>query len=164
MFKEQASDLPKYPCFSCDKLCFMRNVHNLEQYEKNINDKKIWMDLKNLVSESERQWICKYCYLKITNDTMPSTCILNKMFSDPIPPEINCLNEFEKLLMQRAKCFQKITSTKTVMNINLPFKGQMKKASGTAYHLPLPIEETFKKLCKETDIINLNHELYIIDL
>lgn len=38
----------------------------------------------------------------------------------------------------------------------------MKKASGTAYHLPLPIEQTFKKLCKETDVLNLNHELYIL--
>lgn len=48
------------------------------------------------------------------------------------------------------------------MNKNLPFKEQMKKASGTAYHLPLPIEQTFKKLCKETDVLNLNHELYIL--
>lgn len=64
--------------------------------------------------------------------------------------------------MERAKCFQKITSTKTVMNKSLSFKKQMKKVSGTAYHLLLPIEQTFKKLCKETDVINLNHELYIL--
>jgi len=82
------------------------------------------------------------------------------MFTFQVPPEISCLNEYEKLLVQRAKCFQKITSTKTVINKNLPFKEQMKKASGTAYHLP--IEQTFKKLCKETDVLNLNHELYIL--
>ena len=83
------------------------------------------------------------------------------MFTDPVPPEISCLNEYEKMLVQRAKCFQKITSTKTVMNKNLPFKGQMKKVAGTSYHLPLPLEETIKKLCKETDVINMNHKLYI---
>jgi len=81
------------------------------------------------------------------------------MFTHQVPPEISCLNEYEKLLVQRAKCFQKITSTKTVMNKNLPFKEQMKKASGTAYHLPLPIDQTLKNLCKETDVINLNYEL-----
>jgi len=48
------------------------------------------------------------------------------------------------------------------MNKNLPFKGQMKKVCGTSYHLPLPLEETVKKLCKDTDVINQNHELYII--
>lgn len=93
---------------------------------------------------------------------MPSTCILNKIFTHQVPLEISCLNDYEKLLVQRAKCFQKILFTKTVINKNLPFKEQMKKASGTAYHLPLPIEQTFKKLCKETDVLNLNHELYIL--
>jgi len=84
------------------------------------------------------------------------------MLTNHVPPEINCLNEYEKLLVQGAKYFQKISSTKTVMNKNLLLKEQMKKASGTAYHLPLSIEQTIKKLCKDTDVINRNHELYIL--
>lgn len=75
---------------------------------------------------------------------MPPVCILNNMFSVSIPIEISCLNQYEKLLVERAKCFQKITSTETVMNKNLPFKEQMKKVSDTSYHLLLPLEKTVK--------------------
>lgn len=48
------------------------------------------------------------------------------------------------------------------MNKHIPFKGWIKKVSGTSYYLPLPMEETIKKLCKENDIININQELYIL--
>jgi len=45
------------------------------------------------------------------------------MFTHQVPPEISCLKEYEKLLVQRAKCFQKITSTKTVINKKFTIQG-----------------------------------------
>jgi len=135
-------------------------VYDLNKYEEKIKNQIYWIELLKFVTENERKWVCIYCYKYIKDNNMPQVCILNNMFSVPI--EISCLNQYEKLLVQRSKCFQKITSTKTVMNKNLPFKGQMKKVRGTSYHSPLPLEKTVKKLCKDSDVINQNHELYII--
>lgn len=48
------------------------------------------------------------------------------------------------------------------MNKKLPFKEQMKKVTGTAWYLPLPLEQTISKLCNQTDVLNTNHELYVL--
>jgi len=38
----------------------------------------------------------------------------------------------------------------------------IQKVKGRTFHLPLPLQETWKKLCKNTNPININHELYIL--
>jgi len=45
---------------------------------------------------------------------------------------------------------------------NLPHSHLQKKVKGRTFHLPLSIEETIKKICMPTDVINHNHELYIL--
>ncbi|RLU21125.1 hypothetical protein DMN91_005498 [Ooceraea biroi] len=49
-----------------------------------------------------------------------------------------------------------------VMNKNLPHKHMVSKVKGRTFHLPLPMEETLKKICPSNEPINLNHELYIL--
>lgn len=51
---------------------------------------------------------------------------------------------------------------KTAMNQNLPFTEQVGIASGILYYLSLLLEEMLKNVCKETDVISLNHEYYIV--
>ena len=99
LFKKRSLDIPKHACCSCEKLCFMRDVRDLSEYEEKIENKSIWKELKKFVPEIEREWICNYCYTYIQKDTMPPLCILNEMFTDAVPPEISCLNEYEKLLV-----------------------------------------------------------------
>lgn len=48
------------------------------------------------------------------------------------------------------------------MNKNLPHKYMVSKVKGRTFHLPLPLEETLRKICPPTNPINLNHELYIL--
>ncbi|KYN06207.1 hypothetical protein ALC62_02854 [Cyphomyrmex costatus] len=38
----------------------------------------------------------------------------------------------------------------------------IRKVKGRTFHLPLPIQETFNKVCPPEETINLNHELYIL--
>lgn len=72
------------------------------------------------------------------------------------------LNEYEKILIQRAKAFQVVQRMGTVSKKNLPQSHLQKKVKGRTFHLPLPIDETIKKICKPTDVINCDHELYIL--
>ena len=48
------------------------------------------------------------------------------------------------------------------MRKNRPNKEKMKCVVGRVFYLPLPLEETVKKICKEQDPINLNPEFYIL--
>jgi len=50
----------------------------------------------------------------------------------------------------------------TIINKKLPQRQIIQKVKGRTFHLPLPLQETWKKLYKNTDPININHELYIL--
>jgi len=49
-----------------------------------------------------------------------------------------------------------------VINKKLPQRQMIQKIKGRTFHLPLPLQETLSKLCKNTDPINMNHEMYIL--
>ena len=107
-------------------------------------------------------FICKYCYLKIKDNYVPSMSILNNLEVVEMPKELSSLNMYETILIQRAKVFQTVLRKETVMNKNLPNHVKIPKVIGRSFHLPLPIQETLNKLCSETDPINKNHELHIL--
>ncbi|CAK1598246.1 unnamed protein product [Parnassius mnemosyne] len=84
------------------------------------------------------------------------------MYVGSIPDEIKTLNNYETIVIQRAKAFQVVQRLGTVAKKKLPQTMRMQKLKGQTFHLPLPIEETLKKICSTTDPINTNHELYIL--
>ena len=59
---------------------------------------------------------------------------------------MSTLNIFEKIVIQRAKCFQSVTKMGTVARKQWPSSYKIQKVCGTNFHLPLPIEETLKRL------------------
>lgn len=74
------------------------------------------------------------------------------------------MNEFERILIQRAKAFQVIVRMNTVMgghNRKRPNES-IKKIKGRVFHLPLPIENTLKKLPDPREAIISNQELMIL--
>lgn len=93
---------------------------------------------------------------------MPSNCILNGLYYTPVPEQIYKLNQFEKMLIQRAKAFQVVSSMIPVGKRNIPNKQVIKKVKGRTFHLPLPLESTLKKMPNPEDPINKDQELYII--
>lgn len=137
-------------------------MKSVEKEALTLKDNKFWQEIIKLKPEGGLDWICNCCLQYLKKNERPAYAISNKLMTVPVPPEISCLNDCEKLLIQRAKCFQKITTTSTVMNKKLPFKEQMKKLTGTVWYLPLPLEETINKLCQETDVLNKNHELHVL--
>lgn len=111
---------------------------------------------------NECQFVCNYCLPKLHQNTMPSKCILNELISKPVPQVVSSLNDYERILIQRAKAFQTVQRMGTVANKNLPNRKMVQKVKGRTFHLPLPMEETLKKICQPTDPINIDHELYIL--
>ncbi|KAL7298906.1 hypothetical protein TKK_0008012 [Trichogramma kaykai] len=49
----------------------------------------------------------------------------------------------------------------TVMNRKVPHYAQIDKVVGRTFHLPMPLEETLKKICPKTLALNPNQEMFI---
>lgn len=92
---------------------------------------------------------------------IPPTSIINDLYSPSIPDVILSLNSFEKILIQRAKAFQVIVRMESISGRQQPLCNMIEKVVRRTFHLPLPIEETLKKLPNSDDTI-LNNELFIL--
>ena len=64
--------------------------------------------------------------------------MLNGFDFDAVPAEIMTLNQYEKVLIQRAKVFQFVTKMFSVSSKRLPPSHRLSKVHGAAFHLPLP--------------------------
>lgn len=152
--QRKASDLPTIVCMSCFELCYKRNVRNIGDFYPNatsyVNDK--W---EQLLDHQEKQgnkygdFICDYCYTKFkTEKTLPPTCILNGLQVPEVPVCISRLNEYENMLIQRAKAFQVVYRMGAVSGKNMPRQNMIQKFVGRTFHMPLPLEQTLKKMPK----------------
>ena len=72
------------------------------------------------------------------------------------------LNPYEKVLLQRAKCFQTVTRMGTVAKKHLPPTHKVQKVRNTMFHLPLPLQETLKRLPEPHQPLATDSELYIL--
>ena len=161
--KKRSLDTPRYICVSCERLCYKKNVFKISKLQTRRKN-PIWKDLMAYVEQQNinPQYICHYCDKKFRSGLLPAYCILNNLFANDVPEVISSLNQFEKMLIQRAKAFQTVVKMGTVFNKKIPERQKIQKVKGTTFHLPLPLQETFDKLCSKTDPINLNHELCIL--
>ena len=64
----------------------------------------------------------------------------NKMYIEKIPPILASLNQFERMLIQKGRCFQTIVQLNTKKNCP-GFKG-LSALKGVSMHFPLNFEET----------------------
>ena len=64
-----------------------------------------------------------------------------------VPPELSCLNDFEKVLIQRAKCFITIIKLKPY-RYHGPQNTLLKAKKGTAVHFNLPVERTIQHVAE----------------
>ena len=143
LLKKRTSDTSFIPCISCEKLWCKRNVTSFEILEsKKFDSQQIWNRLmdhyKSLISET--LFVCMFCYQKLSKSVMPSTCILINLEVKSVPDEIKCLNEYEKMLIQRAKAFQVVQKLDTISKKNLAHRHKVSKVKGRTFHLPLPLD------------------------
>lgn len=161
-FYKRALDLPTLACISCHKLCFKKNLIELKNMKSPILHED-WSNLIEFVQENNllNEFVCKNCLKIFRSAKMPAQCILNDLFSPTTPDVIFSLNHFEKILIQRAKIFQVVVKMNTVSGRNHCQNNMIRKVIGKAFHLPLPLEETLKKLPSPQKPI-IDHELFIL--
>lgn len=109
-------DTPRFVCLSCEKLCFWKNVVNGTKCREPLSG-MYWKRLINYLNVDLTNltfYICKYCLTYFRKDTLPPTCSLNDLHVDKIPDMIATLNNYEKILIQRAKTFQIVQKMGTV--------------------------------------------------
>lgn len=62
--------------------------------------------------------ICKpYCFEFIKTNKVPPYSVMNNMYLETSPCELKVLNFYERLLIQKAKCFQTIVQLKPYQRI-----------------------------------------------
>ena len=98
---------------------------------------------------------------------MPSRCILNGLFTEPMPKELEALDPLSKQLIQRGKAFQAVVRLGTHTG-KVPTYNSHKACKGTMFFLPLPLDKTLQTIedvenSKDMDSVGLpNPELYIL--
>ena len=102
---------------------------------------------------------------------MPARCVLNGLYTEPIPQELSNLNVIESQLIHRAKCFQTVVRLGTYTG-KVPIYNCLKAVKGIMFFPPLPLQNTLDILdeagCKaefssSETTTNLPHpEVYVI--
>lgn len=151
--KELRKKLIYFECVSCkrlinpDKLIRLSHKHQLSEIALQIingknNNAPIDLNACEL-------FICRdQCFEQLFNQKkVPVYSSLNNLEIDFVPEIITSLNFYEKLLIQRAKCFQTIIKLKSYKfkagKYNIP------ALKGLAVHLPITFEETHNYLYDE---------------
>ena len=167
-FKSRCLECAEFPCMSCNKLCFKHECVLLEWCRLPITG-NAWnllleyLDRHPVPDDSlSTGYICKFCIEKFRNDTIPSRCVLNGLSFENVPTEILQLNQHERVLIQRAKAFQVVTKMHTVAGKRLPPSHKVSKVKGSTFHLPLPLNETLKRLPSPEEPLPPNGELYAL--
>ena len=83
--------------------------------------KCVGFDFEN-ISVDTVFYICKCCLNILRENRLPSVCILNNLHEQEVPQELLNLNDYEKILIQRAKAFQVLQKVRPVSNKHLPYK------------------------------------------
>ncbi|KAI5733727.1 hypothetical protein M8J76_015236 [Diaphorina citri] len=164
VLSKRSLDTPKNECMSCRRLLCLRDVTNVKRIRKPIVT-EVWTKLQAFYDSNDitpSPYVCHTCIGKLRSNTMPSTCVLNDLHYAPVPDEIKNLNNFEKMLIQRAKAFQVVSCMIPVGKKHIPNRHAIKKVKGRAFHLPLPLDSTLKKLPKVEDPLNKDQELFVL--
>ena len=132
-----------------------------------------WKSLKRHILQNnsgaalQTHYVCQYCRPVLNKDKMPSRCILNGLFTEPMPKELEALDPLSKQLIQRGKAFQAVVRLGTHTG-KVPTYNSLKACKGTMFFLPLPLDKTLQTIedvenSKDVDSVGLpDLELYIL--
>ncbi|XP_058863591.1 uncharacterized protein LOC117970172 isoform X1 [Acipenser ruthenus] len=163
-YTQLSADTPKHACASCDKLCHRRECVQIATMQTTPDNDK-WLNLMVYLDRTNTpaQYVCHYCLQKFRTNKLPPRCVLNQMAVPRIPTEISCLNDYEKILIQRGKAFQTVSRISPVSSSKrLPHQQRVQKMHGRTFHLPLPLQETLSKLPPPNQALPDDMELHIL--
>ena len=139
-------------CFSCKKQVQSSSLYSIV----NKGENPLFQDMiklnKSKLTKNNFQ-LCKECNTCLLTQQIPPYSVLNNMYLDDIPKELERLNFYERLLTQRAKCFLTIIKLQNQSGYKTNLLSAIK---GLAVYLPLNIQDTqdyvFKTL-PNTDLL-----------
>ena len=71
----------------------------------------VWIQLKNYLlarDSTKTLYVCTHCRPILNENKVPDRCVLNGLYTEPVPEELSNLNALENQFIQRAKCFQTV--------------------------------------------------------
>ena len=89
--------------------------------------------------------MCTHCRPILNENKLPGRCVLNGLYTEPVPEELSSLNNLETQFIQRAKCFQTVVRLGTYTG-KVPLYNCLKAVKGTMFFLPLPLQNTLERL------------------
>ena len=78
-------------------------------------------------------------------NNIPAQCVMNGLYVEHIPEELDSLSALENQFIQQAKCFQTVVQLGTYTG-KVPIYNRFKAAKGTMLFLPLPMQNTLVRL------------------
>ncbi|KAL5505209.1 hypothetical protein EMCRGX_G006609 [Ephydatia muelleri] len=88
-------DDAEFPCCCCERLCRRAAVSCVDFSNVTKYQTASWLALKAHIlknSGTEQLYICKYCQPFLNKNTMPARCVLNGLFTEPVPDELKSLD------------------------------------------------------------------------
>ena len=69
---KRSMDIPIHSCVSCEKICFRRDVTDINNFRKPLKVKS-WLELMEYIREQnlECDYVCHYCLSKFRENKMP---------------------------------------------------------------------------------------------
>ena len=147
-FEKERKEIPKYSCICCERLNFKHSVSKISKLKK-FRKNEAWLEILAAPvllygdTDLENWYICEFCKDSLKKNQIPGRAVINGLITEPLPPEIECLNMYERFLIQKAKAFQMIVRLGT-MSGNIPKSALVKAVKGRIIYLPLPHEENVK--------------------
>ena len=139
LHSEIEKKLITYCCISCKRMFIKEKIREIKTTTE-INH-PIFCKL-NVSHFPAPYYICRQqCYISIyINNENPAYSHLNNMQIHDTPNELKCLNIYETLLTQRAKCFLSMVNLRT----HTKFVGAnlVKALKGIAIHMPITFDAT----------------------
>ena len=141
---------PEFSCCSCERLLLKKALTHFNITVQKFKS-SVWVQLKNYLIERDLDvaaktlYICTHCRPILNEDKLPDRCVLNDLYTEPVPEELSNLNALENRFIQRAKCFQTVVRLGTYTG-RVPTYNCVKAVKGTMFFLPLPMQNTLDRL------------------
>lgn len=166
LFLKCISEMPKHVCFSCRMLHYRKDVVEYKvvfsqqeliagmqvldyrrrdiQLPPNYEWAKVAKKAREDGFDLDKVFVCRFCKSSLhKGKVQPSRCVLNNLEVKKVPSNLKPLNDVEKMLVSRAKCFQTIFRLGSVGS-KLPQSDKVRCQKGQVVSFPLPMCETLR--------------------
>jgi hypothetical protein len=162
VFCDKVNETPKHTCTICERFRFRTQVQKFNQakYQKH----SAILDLCNIATEVDEQWICIPCHQSLTKGKMPPLSVVaNNLKPINMPGELNNLNTLEQFLITPVLPFMKIISLPkgSQRGMHGPVVCVASEVTRTVQNLPRPIDDSgLLKVKLKRKLAYKGHHLY----